>query len=178
MSKFLERFFSGRKRSRSSKDRSSPPPPPPQNSADRLGFCRKVLRKVLHSKKLVEEKLCRTPTVLPDFGWEPNPAFQSLQILHFSVPKARGNVPENRRHARHAPPIERKQKAGFVKGRFWRMYPRSGFWYRGTSACTLIPVFGTGEHPNIPSSNFGTGEHVSKPPFWKLPLCEPPNLVA
>ena len=28
--------------------------------------------------------------------------------------------------------IERKQKGGYVKGRFWRTYPRSGFWYRGT----------------------------------------------
>ena len=47
--------------------------------------------------------------------------------------------------------IERKQKGGFVKGRFWRMCPRSGFWYWGTSAGSLVPVFGTGEHPNVPS---------------------------
>ena len=31
------------------------------------------------------------------------------------------------------------------------MHPRSGFGYWGTSACTLVPVFGTGEHPNVPS---------------------------
>ena len=59
--------------------------------------------------------------------------------------------------------FERKQKAGFVKGWFWRMfpcsgfsfrgnmrtYPRSGFvlgepfWFRsgGTSECTLVLVF-------------------------------------
>ena len=30
--------------------------------------------------------------------------------------------------------IERKQKGWFRKKWFWRMYPRSGFWYRGTSA--------------------------------------------
>ena len=34
------------------------------------------------------------------------------------------------------------------------MYPHSGLWYRGTSACTLVPVFGTGEHPNVPSFRF------------------------
>ena len=43
-----------------------------------------------------------------------------------------------------------------------RMYPRSG-WSRGTSERTLVPVFGTGEHP-------------PKPPFWKPPNCEPPIL--
>ena len=37
--------------------------------------------------------------------------------------------------------IQRKQKGGFVKGRFWRMYPRPSFWYRGTSECTLVPCF-------------------------------------
>ena len=46
----------------------------------------------------------------------------------------------------------------FVPGNI-RMYPRSGFWYRGTSECTLVPVFGTREHP-------------PKPPFWKVSLCE------
>ena len=44
------------------------------------------------------------------------------------------------------------------------MYTRSGFWYRGTSECALVPVFGTGEHP-------------PKPPFWKLPFCEPPTFL-
>ena len=27
-----------------------------------------------------------------------------------------------------------------------RMYPRPGFWYRGTSECSHVPAFGTGEH--------------------------------
>ena len=36
--------------------------------------------------------------------------------------------------------FERKQKGGFVKGWFWRMYPRSGF--------------GAGEHPHVPSCSF------------------------
>ena len=34
------------------------------------------------------------------------------------------------------------------------------FWYRGTSECTLVPVFGTGEHP-------------PKPPFGNHPLVNP-----
>ena len=38
--------------------------------------------------------------------------------------------------------VERKQKGGFLKGCLWRMYPRSGFWYRGTSKCTFVPFFG------------------------------------
>ena len=58
--------------------------------------------------------------------------------------------------------VEREQKGGFVKGRFWRMCPRSGFWYRGTSECTLALVF-------------VTGEHLPKPPFWKPPFREPPK---
>ena len=41
------------------------------------------------------------------------------------------------------------------------MYPRSGFSYLGTSECTLVPVFGTWEHP-------------PKLPFWRPPFCEPP----
>ena len=68
-----------------------------------------------------------------------------------------------------------------TKGRFRKRavlanvpYPSSGFWcwgtsactrsrswYRGTSECTLVLVFGAGEHP-------------PKPPFWKPPFCEPP----
>ena len=72
--------------------------------------------------------------------------------------------------------LERKQKGGFVKGWFWRMCPRSGFWCRGTSECTLVQVFGTGEHLHVPSFRFfGAGEHPPKPPFWKPPFCEPPT---
>ena len=55
---------------------------------------------------------------------------------------------------------DRRQKGGFVKGWFWRMCPHSGFWYRGTSECTLVPAFATEEHP-------------PKQPFWKPPFCEP-----
>ena len=47
--------------------------------------------------------------------------------------------------------LERKQKGGFAKGRFWRMCPRSGFWYRGTSEYTLVPVFCTGKHLSKPT---------------------------
>ena len=46
-----------------------------------LGFCRKVLQNVSHSKKLVEERFCRTPKKGSAELWEPNPAFQALQIL-------------------------------------------------------------------------------------------------
>ena len=53
--------------------------------------------------------------------------------------------------------------------------PHSGFWYRGTSACTLVPVFGTGEHPNVSSFSFLVPGHPPKPPFWKPPFCEPPT---
>ena len=35
-----------------------------------------------------------------------------------------------------------------------RMYPRSGFWYRGTSECNIVPVFGKGEYPNVPLFRF------------------------
>ena len=49
-------------------------------------------------------------------------------------------------------------------GNIW-MYPCSGFWYRRTSECTLVRVFGTGEPP-------------PKPPLWKPPFCEPPNKIS
>ena len=48
--------------------------------------------------------------------------------------------------------IERKQKGGFIMGGFGK--------------CTLVPVFGTGEHPNVPSFRFfGAGEHPNVPAF-------------
>ena len=48
---------------------------------------------------------------------------------------------------------------GETKGRFrkravWANVPSLFFWYRGTCACTIVPVFGTGEHPNVPSFRF------------------------
>ena len=83
--------------------------------------------------------------------------FISLQqTLHMSLYKRMG---------------ERKQKGGFVTVRF--------------GECTLVPIFGTEEHPNVPSFRvlvpgnvhmyprsvfFGTGEHPPKPPFWKPPF--------
>ena len=38
--------------------------------------------------------------------------------------------------------IKRRQKGGFVKGRFWRMCPRSGVCYPRSGSCTFVPVFG------------------------------------
>ena len=43
---------------------------------------------------------------------------------------------------------------GLLKGWFWRMCPRSWFWFRGTCECTLIQLFVPGEHPNVPSFRF------------------------
>ena len=37
-----------------------------------------------------------------------------------------------------------RYKGGFVKGWFWRMYPRSGFRSGGTFERTLVPVFRSG----------------------------------
>ena len=65
-----------------------------------------------------------------------------------------------------------RQKGGFVKGWFWRMYPRSGFRSRGTCECTLVPVCVPGEHPNVPSFRFSFRGNIrqnhpfGKPPFW------------
>ena len=53
----------GRKRTLSSKDGSGLPKVP-QNSAEPLGFRRKVLQNVSQGKKLVEERFCRTPPFL------------------------------------------------------------------------------------------------------------------
>ena len=64
----------GKKEKRTRENRSGLPKVP-QNAAEPVGFCKKVLQNVSHCKKFVSEKLgfCRT--------WEPNPAFQALQIL-------------------------------------------------------------------------------------------------
>ena len=43
------------------------PPPPHQNSGECWGFCRRVLRKGLHSRKPAEEPSHRTPKVLQNF---------------------------------------------------------------------------------------------------------------
>ena len=47
--------------------------------------------------------------------------------------------------------FKRKQKGSFVKGRFWRMCPRSGFWYRRSGFCTLVLVFGVHHSVFVPS---------------------------
>ena len=68
-------------------------------------------------------------------------------------------------------PFSCPKKGGFVKGRFWRMYPRSSFWYRGTSACTLVPVSGTGEHPNVARSGFLVPGNIRQDhPFGNYPF--------
>ena len=64
-----------------------------------------------------------------------------------------------------------RQKGGFVKGWFWRMYPRSGFRSGGTSERTLVPVFVPGEpSERILVPGFVPGEHPPKPPFSKTTL--------
>ena len=70
------------------------------------------------------------------------------------------------------------ERGAFVKGRAWRVCPRSGFGYRGTSECTLVPVFGTGEHQNLPSFRFVEQANIRRnAPFGKPPFCEPPTCV-
>ena len=53
--------------------------------------------------------------------------------------------------------IAGRQKGGLVKGWFWRMYPRSGFRSGGTCERTLVLVFVSWEHPNVPSFRFFSG---------------------
>ena len=44
----------------------------------------------------------------------------------------------------------------------------------GFGECALVPVFGNGEHLNVPSFRvFGAGEHLPKPPFWNHPFANP-----
>ena len=57
----------GRKRSRSSKNGPGLLKVP-QNSAEPLGFCRKVLQEGSHSKMFVEERFCRTLVAKPSFS--------------------------------------------------------------------------------------------------------------
>ena len=54
------------------------------------------------------------------------------------------------------------------------MYPRSGFWYRGTSEYTFVPFLGTGEHPNVPSFLFWyRGKSAKTTLFGNHPLRTP-----
>ena len=87
-----------------------------KNSAEPLGFCRKVLQKISHSKKSVEEKLCRTPKVLQNFG-EPNPAFQALRILLLPFWK----IPGNSRKCKQDSSLD-EDKSSHRKAILWRTF--------------------------------------------------------
>ena len=76
-----------------------------------------------------------------------------------------------------SPIITRRQKGGFVKGWFWHMCPRSGFFSGGTCKCTLVPVFVPGEHANVPSFWSFRGNICQNHPLGKPPFREPPTLV-
>ena len=62
-----------------------------------------------------------------------------------------------------------RQKDGFVKGWFWRMYPRSRCRSGGTCERTLVPVFVPGEHPFF-CTLVPVVRQKYKPPFWKTTL--------
>ena len=49
------------------------------------------------------------------------------------------------------------------------MYPRSRFRYPGTSECTLVPVFGIREHPNVPSFRFLVPGNTAKTTLFEHP---------
>ena len=70
------------------------------------------------------------------------------------------------RNTPHSPHTQTKGRfRNDVTGWFWQMYPRSGFWYRGTSECTFVPFFWYREHPNVPSFRSWS----PKPPFLRTP---------
>ena len=50
--------------------------------------------------------------------------------------------------------FEEETKGWFHKRAVLANVPSFRFWYRGTSECTFIPCFGTGEHPKVPSFRF------------------------
>ena len=66
---------------------------------------------------------------------------------------------------------------------------RAVSWKGGFGERALVPVFGTGQNPNVPSfrflvpgnirmypcSFFWYREHPLKPPFWKPPFCDTPK---
>ena len=49
----------------------------------------------------------------------------------------------------------------------------SVFWYRGTSACTLVPVFGSGNIRMYPRSRFWYRGTSAKTTLWKPPFANP-----
>ena len=97
-------------------------------------------------------------------------------------PNPMGNVTYVYGHQFQQLLIERRQGGGFVKGRFWRTCPRSGFRSRRTCEPTLVPVFVRGEHPNVPSFRLSFRENIcqnhpfGKPPFWKTTLLRTSDL--
>ena len=65
-------------------------------------------------------------------------------------------------------------KGGFVKGWFWRTYPRSGFRSGGTCETTLVPVFVPGVHPKVPSFRFSfRGNSRQNHRFGNHPFVQP-----
>ena len=71
---------------------------------------------------------------------------------------------------------DRKEIIGrFCKGRFWRMCPCSGFWYRRSVFCTLVPVIGGSVIPFfcalVPVFG-GPGNIRQKHPCWHPNFCE------
>ena len=59
------------------------------------------------------------------------------------------------------------------------MYSRSSIWYRGTSACAFVPVFGTGENQNVPSFRFFVPGNIRQNhPFGNNPFANPRNMTA
>ena len=119
------------------------------------------------------------PTEMPSL---PNPSLADFRHVQPTLRHMLGNethtLLEDLLLLCHSATFERKQQGCFVKERFWRMYPRSGFWYRRTSKCTLVPVFGTGEHPNIPSFRFLVPGNIRQThPFGNYPFANPRNIL-
>ena len=81
--------------------------------------------------------------------------------------------------AQNNPSIERKQKGGFVKGRFWPMCPHSGFLCHRSVFGTLVPVLGVHRSCSctlVPVLGPGVQEHPPKPPFSKFLLLRTPEI--
>ena len=112
---------------------------------------------------LLGQESCRAPRIFQMFVPNFAPSFSGIcDDLPCFVPGKRRPL---KIHP-NSPPFERKQKGGFVKGRFWRMCPRSGFfgtvvrflyalsgfWCSRSVLCALILVLGVrgtsfGNHP-------------------------------
>ena len=111
--------------------------------------------------------------------WTDNPIDEFLCVLWSRRVKTtvQDRRPHVTQHGNSVLRVERKQKSGSVKGWFGEcalvearsgfgtvvpfFVPRSGFWYRRSVFCTLVPIWG------------GAREHLPKQPFWKPPFCEP-----